>query len=110
MEVSLIMTRPLRFADLIGLLEGLGFDCTRRVDGQIVCEHRPSDTMILLAERPAGETVREQILFGVRLQLDQRGLLDRGEFDRRVARLTARPADNGVGRAATSTTAQGSER
>src|SRR5207302_2007250 len=95
------MTNSVTFGDLIGLLEGLGFDCARRVDGQVVCEHRPSDTMILLAERPAGEKVREQVLFGVRLQLDQRGLLERGEFDRRVAQMTAAATANGSGRTAT---------
>jgi hypothetical protein len=95
------MNSSVKFGDLIGLLEGLGFDCIRRVDGQVVCEHRPSDTMILLAERPAGEKVREQVLYGVRLQLDQRGLLERGEFDRRVADMTAAATANGSGGAAT---------
>jgi hypothetical protein len=95
------MTNTVRFGDLIGLLEELGFDCTRRAEGQVVCEHRPSDTMILLAERPAGEKVREQVLFGVRLQLDQRGLLGRDEFDRRIAELAARDEANGSARSGT---------
>ncbi len=90
------MTNSATFGDLIGLLESLGFDCTRRVNGQVVCEHPPSDTMILLAERPAGERVRDQILFGVRLQLDQRGLLARDEFDRQLADVAARNGANGA--------------
>lgn len=90
--------RVFRYADLLRLLGDLGFDCPVVRDGARVCEHEPSETLIVFGDYPAEEPVREQILFGVKLQLDQRGLLTREEFDRRVALLAGDGVGNGTGR------------
>jgi len=89
--------RPFRYADLLRMLGELGFDCSAVRDGARVCEHEPSETLIVFGDYPADEPVREQILVGVKLQLDQRGLLTREEFDRRVARLAGAGTRNGTG-------------
>jgi len=49
------------------LLRRLGFDCETVRDNVRICEYPASDTVILLAERPANEPLREQILVGVKL-------------------------------------------
>lgn len=89
------MSRRFRFADLLRLLGELGFDCATTRGGFRVCEHRPSETVIVLADRPDEEAVHEQTLVGVQLQLDKRGLLTREKFDRQVAELAELPDGNG---------------
>src|SRR4051794_37952020 len=92
------MSRPFRYADLWRFLGDLGFDCATVRGGARVCEHKPSETLIVLGDHAADEAVHEQILVGVQLQLDSRGLLSRKEFDRRVARGAGASGGNGVGR------------
>jgi predicted RNA binding protein YcfA (HicA-like mRNA interferase family) len=90
------MTDSLRYADLLRLLEGLGFECGTVKGAHRLCEHRPSETLIVRADRPADEVVREQVVTGVRLQLEARGLLDRDEFGRQAARMTSRETGDGT--------------
>jgi hypothetical protein len=93
------MNNTIRYGDLWALLRKLGFDCNARDEkNHRVCEFAPTDTRIVLHDYPANEPVREQILVGVRLQLDNGGVLSRAEFDRwvvRRARANAAAGTNG---------------
>lgn len=92
------MNSAFHYADLLAILDELGFDCTAVRDGFRVCEHKPSDTMIVLADYPADQGVREQVLVGVGLQLEKRGILARGDFDRQVTLRTGAVEGNGTAR------------
>lgn len=75
-----------RYADLWALLPKLGFDCdTFDEQNHRVCELAPTDTRIVLYDYPPDQPVREEILIGVRLQLDNGGVVSRAEFDRWAA-------------------------
>jgi hypothetical protein len=77
------MNTVIRYADLWKLLRTLGFDCDSHDDkNHRVCDFAPTATRIVLYEYPPDQTVREQILIGLRLQLDNGGILSRAEFDR----------------------------
>jgi hypothetical protein len=83
----------IRYADLWALLRKLGFDCdTFDERNHRVCEFAPTDTRIVLYDYPPDQPVREEILIGVRLQLDNGGVLSRAEFDRWAAGQKANPA------------------
>jgi hypothetical protein len=81
------MSNAIRYADLWALFRELGFDCDM-LDGQNhrICEFPPTDTRIVLHDYPQDQPVREQILIGVRLQLDNGGVMARVEFDQWTAR------------------------
>jgi hypothetical protein len=82
-----MVDNPIRYGDLWTLLRKLGFDCNAHDEqNHRVCEFAPTDTRIVLHDYPANEPVREEILVGVRLQLDNGGVLSRAEFDRWVVR------------------------
>ena|SRR5436190_1674622 len=80
------MSDTIRYADLWALLRSLGFACDR-LDEQNhrICEFAPTDTRIVLYDHPPQQPVRAEILFGVRLQLDNGGVMSRAEFDRWAA-------------------------
>jgi hypothetical protein len=81
------MSNAIRYADLWALLRKLGFDCdTLDEQNHRVCEFAPTDTRIVLHDYPPEKPVREEILIGVRLQLDNGGVMSRAEFDRWAAR------------------------
>src|ERR1700681_4766991 len=82
------MNKAIRYADLWALLRKLGFDCDTIDQGNHrVCEFEPTGTRIVLHDYPPDQPVREEILIGVKLQLDNGGLLSRTEFDRWVDQL-----------------------
>src|SRR5438876_9966216 len=81
------MRDTIRYADLSALLRKVGFDCdTLDEQNHRVCEFAPTDTRIVLHDYPPDQPVREEILIGVGLQLDNGGVLSRAEFDRWAAR------------------------
>jgi hypothetical protein len=94
------MPEPIFYADLWALLRKLGFDCDTVLESNHrVCEFAPTDTRITLHNYPLNQVVREQILFGVRLQLDNGGVMTPEEFDRwayQKARANGRNGANGT--------------
>ncbi|MCI0462602.1 MAG: hypothetical protein L0Z62_37100 [Gemmataceae bacterium] len=65
----------------------MGFDCdTLDEQNHRVCAFAPTDTRIVLHDYPHDQPVREEILIGVRLQLDNGGVMSRAEFDRWATR------------------------
>lgn len=77
------MNNEIRYADLWALLRKLGFDCDSFDDrNHRICDFAPNGTRIVLHNYPPEEPVRQQILIGVRLQLDNGGVMSRADFDR----------------------------
>jgi hypothetical protein len=64
----------------------LGYNCDRVIDAgkHRVCEHATAGSVLTLAEYAADQLVHPQTLYGVRLELDNFGLMSREEFDRWV--------------------------
>jgi hypothetical protein len=80
------MSNVIRYADLWALLRKLGFDCDSLDEkNHRICEFAPTSTRIVLYDYPPEQPVRAEILIGVRLQLDNGGVLSRAEFDRWAA-------------------------
>ncbi len=85
-------THAARYSDLWKLLRRLGYDCgwlgTNPLGGNTVriCKHRSSKSRITLADEPAEQFIEPQLLFGVRLQLDNFGIMSSEAFDRWTAR------------------------
>src|SRR6266446_5055238 len=76
------MSNAIRYADLWALLRKLGFDCdTMDQKNHRICIFAPTDTRIVLHDYPLDQLVREEILIGVRLQLDNGGVMSRADFD-----------------------------
>src|SRR5437879_4892860 len=90
------MSSTIRQGDVLSLLGTLGFDCDTVRENARICQYPSSDLVILLTERPADELLREQTLFGVKLQLENYGLMSREEFDRWAARKARANARNGA--------------
>jgi hypothetical protein len=84
------MNKAITYGDLWALLRRLGYDCDRLIDDgkHRVCEHAAAGSILALAEYPSDQPVHPQTLYGVRLELDNFGLLPRDEFDRWVDRRT----------------------
>lgn len=84
------MNSHIRYADLWALLRRLGYHCDRLIneDKHRVCEHAVAGSFLTLADYPLDQPVHPQTLYGVRLELDNFGLLSREEFDRWVDRRT----------------------
>jgi hypothetical protein len=74
------------------LLKRLGYDCGWFANHPLggfqvrVCKHSSSKSRIILTENPPDEFVDPTTLIGVRLQLDNFGVMSREEFDRWKAR------------------------
>jgi hypothetical protein len=88
------------------LLRRLGFECEllgenpRGKHNTVrICQH-PSGSRITLADYPPDQFVREEILFVVKIELDNFGLMARDEFDRWVKRRAKADAaaDGAVGK------------
>jgi hypothetical protein len=94
-----VLPEPIYYADLWALLRKLGFNCDTVLESNHrVCEFAPTDTRIVLHNYPPDHPVRSQNLVGVRLQLDNGGVMSRDDFDywaARKARANARNATNG---------------
>jgi hypothetical protein len=84
------MNSHIRYADLWALLRRLGYNCDRLIDDNKhrVCEHEAAGSLLTLADYPPDQPVHPQTLYGVRLELDNFGLLSRAEFDRWVDQRT----------------------
>jgi hypothetical protein len=84
------MNSQIRYADLWALLRRLGYACDRVTDDKRhrICEQAASGSALSLADHPLEQTVHPQTLYGVRLELDNFGLLSREAFDRWVERRT----------------------
>jgi hypothetical protein len=84
------MNSHVRYADLWALLRRRGYDCDRLIDEgkHRVCEHAAAGSLFTLADYPPDQPVHPQPLYGVRLELDNFGLLSRDEFDRWVEQRT----------------------
>lgn len=81
------MSSAIHYADLWALLRRLGFDCdTLDPKNHRICVFAPTDTRIVLHDYPLDRPVREEILIGVRLQLDNGGVMSRADFDAWSAR------------------------
>jgi hypothetical protein len=81
------MRNAIRYADLWALFRKLGFDVDKLDDqNHRICEYASTDTRIVLHDYPPDQPVREEILIGVRLQLDNGGIMSRAEFDHWAAR------------------------
>jgi hypothetical protein len=97
------MNNSIRYSDLWKLLKRMGYDRDllgtnpRGNHNSVrICQH-PSGSQVTLADYPADQVVREEILFIVKIELDNFGLMDRDEFDRwpkRRAKINA--ATNGT--------------
>jgi hypothetical protein len=91
------MPEPIFYADLWALLRKLGFDCDTVLESNHrVCEFSPTDTRITLHNYPPNQPFREQILFGVLLQLDNGGVMTPEEFDRWAYQKARANARNGA--------------
>ena len=110
-------TNAARYGDLWKLLERLGYDCgwlgTNPLGDNTVriCKHSTSRSQITLADYPPDQFVRPQILFAVRLELDNFGILSPEEFDRwakRRAKANAAKTAAGANGAATPRKSPGS--
>ncbi len=84
------MSSPICYGDLWALLRRLGYNCDRLIDENKhrVCEHSAVESLLTLADYAPDQPVHPQTLYGVRLELDNFGLLSRAEFDRWVERGT----------------------
>jgi hypothetical protein len=93
-----------RYRDLWQLLRRRGYDCDRLGKNPLgarntvrICEHVESGSFFSLADRPLDQFVHPEVLFGVRLELDNFGRMTRDEFDRWVKRrANANAATNGA--------------
>jgi hypothetical protein len=82
------MNKTISYVDLWALLRRLGYDCDRVIDDgkHRVCENATAGSVLTLADYAADQVVHPQTLYGVRLELDNFGLVSREEFDRWVDR------------------------
>jgi hypothetical protein len=91
------------YGDLWKLLRRRGYDCyllgtnPRGNHNTVrICQH-PSGSQVTLADYPPDQVVRDEILFIVKIELDNFGLMTREEFDRWVKRRAkANAATNGT--------------
>jgi hypothetical protein len=98
------MNSQIRYADLWALLRRIGYDCDRLIDDDKhrVCEHVAARSLLALADYPLDRPVHPQTLYGVRLELDNFGLLSRAEFDKWVDQRTKANTAKANGRNGTS--------
>jgi hypothetical protein len=91
------MDYGVRYRDLWRLLRRLGYNCGRIInDGKHrVCEHPSSGSFLALADRSPSQPVHREVLFGVRLELDNFGILSREEYDRWIKRRAKANSANG---------------
>jgi hypothetical protein len=94
------MNSHIRYADLQALLQQLGYNCDRLLDDNKhrVYEQATAGSLLTLADYSPDQPVHPQTLYGVRLELDNFGLLSREEFDRWVDRRTKANAEKANGR------------
>ena len=76
------MTKKVTFGDIHRLLEELGFVQTTVKGKHVVFTHKPSDTLLIFRPHRRNERADPMTLAMVRMSLDQRGFLERDEFER----------------------------
>jgi predicted RNA binding protein YcfA (HicA-like mRNA interferase family) len=81
--------RHISFGVLRQFLIDLGFVETRWRDSQVVFEHPPSGTMFVFPLFRPQDQVPDYHLISVRKQLDERGVLERTEFEGFLHKVTA---------------------
>jgi predicted RNA binding protein YcfA (HicA-like mRNA interferase family) len=79
------MTEHVTYGDLSQIVRDVGFTDETAPGSHTVYRHARSDTLILLAPHAAGEVARPIDVKYIRRVLDEKGLLDGEEFDRRIA-------------------------
>ncbi len=97
-------TNAVRYGDLWRMLRRLGYNCDRLGTNPLgahntvrICELPDSEATFILADRPLDQFVPPEIVYGVRGQLDNFGLMTREEFNRWVERRAkANAASNGA--------------
>jgi hypothetical protein len=82
-----------RYGDLWRMLRRLGYNCDRLGTNPLgarntvrICELPDSEATFILADRPLDQFVPPEIVYGVRGQLDNFGLMTREEFNSWVKR------------------------
>jgi hypothetical protein len=93
-----------RYRDLWRLLRRHGYNCDRLEKNPLwphntfrICEQEESESLLALADHPPDQFVHPGVLGGVRLELDNFGLMTREEFNRWVERRAkANAASNGA--------------
>ncbi len=81
-----------RFAQVRDVLLDLGFREAPISEQHVGFQHDASDTFLAMPVYKDREIVAPHHLVAVRGMLDQHGVLDAEEFDRRIASATARPS------------------
>jgi hypothetical protein len=84
----MVKRSDIRFGQLHAFLEQLGFSGTRDQRGWRF-EHAPSETIFVFRPYRRSERVFMPDLFGIRWQLDGRGLLPEGAFDESLTKTPA---------------------
>jgi len=77
------------FAALRQLLSDLGFVEKVLPQSHVVFEHAPSDTIFVFRPYRPRDRVADYDLVGVRRHLDERGLLECGDFENRLHQPSA---------------------
>jgi hypothetical protein len=78
------MVEDITYGDLFQILQSIGFVERSIPNSHVGYRHAQSDTLILLAPHTADEVAKPIDLKYVRRVLDEKGLLDGKEFDRRI--------------------------
>lgn len=79
------MIEEITYGDLFEILVDAGFEDRTAPGSHTEYWHEASDTLVLLAPHKPDEAVRAIDIKYVRRVLNERGLLDGKDFDRRVA-------------------------
>lgn len=88
MKECMVKRSDVRFSQLQAFLDRLGFSGTRQKRGWRF-EHEPSATIVVLRPYRRTERVFMPDLFGIRWQLDGRGLLPEQAFDESLTKTLA---------------------
>lgn len=81
------MDSRIRYRNLWNMLRRRGFNCGMLSEGNHrICTHPESGARVTLYDYPADDFVHPELLFGVRLNLANFGVMTREEFDRWIWR------------------------
>ena len=78
------------YSELFAFLEKLGFQDESVMGSHVAFRHRPSATLILLAERNRDDPVRKEDFISVQQHLNANGLIDARTFGRQLLEASAR--------------------
>jgi hypothetical protein len=77
------------FGEIHRLLDGLGFVQIPARRPAVLFEHKPSDTLLIFRPHRPGEQADAVTVSVVRKMLDEKGLLDREDFDEALREASA---------------------